>query len=251
MLAPLQLAVPAPEQQRNAVAFGVLLQHPQIKLHDVPADDHVRVVLCKPRIELLEQLGTAVNVDKIKIERGGIAICRAEHIDNTLAAALNANAVQLAVAGGFNIHRRPFQRRAIVRVRLEAGIDQAIAQRCTVHPDRGGNKALHQKAFRGANIGFIQGHACFAQQFFITHQLAMGAAVKTVDRTTLEIFQFKGRQAPAAFIAQQLSGLFDVWLRDKGNGLLRRQGDVQRAIVSRQPEFHFGTLWGIPPVSGQ
>ncbi|MNP48914.1 hypothetical protein D3C76_1430650 [compost metagenome] len=79
----------------------------------------------------------------------------------------------------------------------------------------------------------------------------MGAAVEAVDRATLEIFQFKGGQPPAVLTAQQLFGFFDVRLRNKGHGFLRRQGDVQRALVGRQPELDFGALGGIPPVSGQ
>lgn len=44
VLTPLQLAVAAAEPQRDAIAFGVLLQNAQIELHYVPADQHVGVV---------------------------------------------------------------------------------------------------------------------------------------------------------------------------------------------------------------
>lgn len=50
VFAPLQQVAAAPQPQRDLVAFGVLLQHPQIELHQVPADDGVRIVALQPRV---------------------------------------------------------------------------------------------------------------------------------------------------------------------------------------------------------
>ncbi|MNZ82062.1 hypothetical protein D3C78_1007490 [compost metagenome] len=54
VLAPLKLAIAAPEDQRNAIAFGVFLQDAQIKLHHVPADEHIGIVSGKPLIQFFE-----------------------------------------------------------------------------------------------------------------------------------------------------------------------------------------------------
>ena len=123
--------------------------------------------------------------------------------------------------------------------------------RRTIDPDGRGNKPLHQKAFGWADIRFVERHACFTEQFFIAHQLTMGATVEAVNRLTVEIFQFKRGNAPAVFTAQQLFHFFDVRLWDKRHGLLRRQRHLQRAVVRCQPEFNLGALRRIPPVSGQ
>ena len=107
VLTPLQLTVAAPQNQRDTVTLGMFLQHAQVKLHYVPADQNIRIVLGKPLVKLLQQLRAAVDVLQIKIQRGRIAVRRPEHIDNPLPTAFQANAVQFAMAGGFNIQRHP------------------------------------------------------------------------------------------------------------------------------------------------
>ena len=79
----------------------------------------------------------------------------------------------------------------------------------------------------------------------------MGAAVEAVNRLTVEIFKFKRGKAPVTFAAQQLLHFFDVGFRNKGHGFLRRQRNVKRAVVRRQPELNLSALRRIPPVSGQ
>ncbi|STV70142.1 Uncharacterised protein [Klebsiella pneumoniae] len=68
VLTPLQLAVAAAEPQRDAIAFGVLLQNAQIELHYVPADQHVGVVFGKPGVELFQQQGTAGGEDQLEVD---------------------------------------------------------------------------------------------------------------------------------------------------------------------------------------
>ena len=81
----------------------MLLQHPQVKLHHVPANQHVRVMLCKPLVQRVKQLRAAVEIDQLKIQRAGITVWRAEHKDLALTAPLQPDAVKLAVLRGFNI----------------------------------------------------------------------------------------------------------------------------------------------------
>ena len=98
--------------------------------------------------------------------------------------------------------------------------------RGAVDPDGGGNKPLHQKAFRWADIRLVERHARLAEQLFIAHQLTMGATVEAVNRLAVEILQLKRGHAPAVFAAQQLLHLFDVGFRNKSHGFLRGQRNV-------------------------
>ncbi|MNS81212.1 hypothetical protein D3C72_1149190 [compost metagenome] len=84
---------------------------------------------------------------------------------------------------------------------FEAGVEQFAALRRAVDPDGSGNKTLHKKTFRRANIRFVQRYPGFSQQLFKAHQLAMGAAVKPVNGLAVEIVQLKRRDAPAIFPA--------------------------------------------------
>ena len=116
-----------------------------------------------PVIELFQQQRTARNVLKFKIQPGGIAIRRTEHIDNTLPATFKTDAVEFTVARGFDIQRDPFQRRSIIRIRLQAGIDQRAVMPVALDPDRRCNKALHQIALRRTDIGLVDRYTIFAQ----------------------------------------------------------------------------------------
>ncbi|MNI50084.1 hypothetical protein D3C73_1047260 [compost metagenome] len=57
MFAPLHLFTAAPQPQRHRQPSGVFVQHAQVELHDIPADDRVRVMAGKPFIELFQQGG--------------------------------------------------------------------------------------------------------------------------------------------------------------------------------------------------
>ncbi|MNS81213.1 hypothetical protein D3C72_1149200 [compost metagenome] len=50
VLAPLKLAVAAAQHQRNTVTLGMLLQHAQVKLHHIPANQDIRIVNGKPLV---------------------------------------------------------------------------------------------------------------------------------------------------------------------------------------------------------
>ena len=86
----------------------MFLQHAQVELHHVPADQDIGIVVGKPLVKLLQQLGSAIDIFKPEIQRGRIAIWRPKHVHNPIAAAFQADAVQLAVAGGFNVQGDPF-----------------------------------------------------------------------------------------------------------------------------------------------
>jgi hypothetical protein len=67
VFAPLHLFAATPELQRHAEAPGVFVEHAQIELHDVPADDRVGIVPGEPVVELFEQQGARVAVFELEI----------------------------------------------------------------------------------------------------------------------------------------------------------------------------------------
>ena len=165
----------------------MFLQHSQIELHHVPTDDHIRIVVGKPGVEFFQQLRAAGDVFQFEIKRGGVAILRPQHINDALPAAFQADAVQLTVAGGFNIYRNPLERRTIVGMRFQTGINDSAIAYITLDPHWRGDKTLHQIAFWRAHIGLVNGNATFTQALFVIHQLAMGATVKAIHRLAVKI----------------------------------------------------------------
>ena len=78
----------------------------------------------------------------------------------------------------------------------------------------------------------------------------MGATVKADNRLTVEISQGQRSEAEALLPLQQPFSLLLLRFGDKGNGLLRRECDLQRAVVGGQPEGELAALRGVPPVTG-
>ncbi len=134
---------------------------------------------------------------------------------------------------------------------LHPRVDQPLAARLAFNPHRGGDKALHQIALRRANVAFIYRDAVFAQLFFQPHQLAVSAAVETKHPLAMKILQNERSKAMAVFALQQAFSLRALRFGNERDGFLRRQGDLKRAVIGRQPECQFGALRGIPPVTGE
>ncbi|GAB7260234.1 hypothetical protein DZS_14030 [Dickeya ananatis] len=88
----------------------MLLQHPQVKLHQIPADNHIRIVGVQPLIEFFQQLWTAGDVFQRQVASIlSVAIFWPQHKYLTLAAPFQTDAVKLAVAAGFDIQRHGFE----------------------------------------------------------------------------------------------------------------------------------------------
>jgi hypothetical protein len=117
-----------------------------------------------------------------------------------------------------------------------------------LHPGR--NEALHQIAFRRADIGLVQLDAMFTQRALKRGQLLVAAGVQA-DHGLLGKFERQFTQLYALLLREQrfdggaLPGL------GKGHRGLRRQTDFLRAGVSGQPEFDLRPLCRIAPVAGQ
>ncbi len=115
MLAPFHRRPGAPQAQRHLQALRMFMQYPQVELHQIPADDRVRVVFGEPGVQPFEQLASAFAVLQRKIDGRSIAVFRAEHIDLTLAAALQGNGIQIATGRGLDVQRDQPEPRTIVR----------------------------------------------------------------------------------------------------------------------------------------
>ena len=79
----------------------------------------------------------------------------------------------------------------------------------------------------------------------------MSAAVEAKYRLAMKILQIERSKAMAVFALQQAFNLRTLRFGNERHGFLRRQRDLKRAVISRQPESQFGALWGIPPVTGE
>ncbi len=157
-------------------------------------------MLHKPGVQFFQQLWPAGDVFQIEVQSAGIAVLRAQHIDNPLSAAFKADAVEFAVAGGFDIQRDPLQRWPVVGIGFQAGVDQAVSRRLAAKPDGRGDKALHQVALGRPYIRFIYHHAILTQQLFQLLQLAVLMTIESEHRTMAEIFQLKGNDTEMAFL---------------------------------------------------
>ena len=180
----------------------------------------------KPGVEFFQQQRAAGDILEMKIDLRRLRGRVSEHVDGALPAAFQPDAVQFAVAAGFDIQRHPFQRRAVLGVRLHSCVTQPGCRFFAFNPHRRGDKALHQVTLWWADIGFIDGDAIFAQHFFQPYKLAMGATVEAENRLAVEVFEGERCQTYPVFAVQQAFNLRTLRFRDKCNRFLRRQGDL-------------------------
>ena len=230
----------------------MLLQHPQIELHQVPADDGVGIVALQPCVQPFQQLGAADAVFQIEIQRRIAAVGRPQHVDLPLAAAFQRDGVKFAVGGGFDIQRHQPERRAVVRRRLHLAIEQRpIAVALAVEPHRRGDEAFHQVALGRANVGLVERNAAFPQQLFQLDELTVLAAVQPQHRAVMKIRQRQRFQFDLPFFAQQQFRARLLFGGDKRHRGLRRQAQLTRACVGRQPKFDLGAGGRVAPVASE
>ena len=252
VFAPLHFLAATPQFQRHRQAPGVFVEHAQVELHDVPADDRVGVMAGEPLVEFFQQQGSGIAVFELEIHLAVVAIGRAEHVDLALAAAFQGDGVQLALSGGFDVQGDQPEARAIVGVGFHLRIEQqAFGVRRATEPDRRGDETLHHVAFRRAHIGFEHVDAGLAQRGFQAHQLTVLLAIQTEHRAVLEIQQRQRPQLDVLFAAQQRFGLLALGCGDERHRRLMRQADPLGTGVGRQPELDFRTGRGIAPMPGQ
>ncbi|MCY1550502.1 hypothetical protein D9M68_867610 [compost metagenome] len=154
--------------------------------------------------------------------------------------------------GGFDVQGHQPEAWAVVRRGFELGVQQqAVGVRGAAEFDRCGDEALHQVAFRRADIGFEDVDAGLAQRLVQAHQLAMLLAVQAEHRAVLEVAERQRAKLCIALGAQQRFRAFALLGGNEGHGGLVGQADLSRAGIGRQPEFDFRPLGRIPPMPGQ
>ncbi|MCY1431093.1 hypothetical protein D3C76_347570 [compost metagenome] len=218
LFAPAHHLATTAQAQRHFQALGMLVQHPQIELHQVPANDCVGVMPCQPCVEALEQLAAAVAIVEREIDSITRAIGRAEHVHLALAATFQGNGVQVAVCIGLDIQRHQLEPWAVsgrgFHLRLE---QRPVAAGRAAEGHRCGNEALHQVAFRRADISLEDVDTGLAQAGFQVHQLAMLATVQAQYRPLLEIAQRQCTQLDIGLATQQCLDLLPLCGRHKGH----------------------------------
>ncbi|MNS76805.1 hypothetical protein D3C72_1103620 [compost metagenome] len=108
VFAPFHHGTAASQFQWYLVALGVLAQHAQVELHQVPADDGVGIVALHPRVQALEDLCAAVAVFEVEVQGVIAAVWRPQHVHLALAAAFQGQRIQLAMGRRLDVERHQF-----------------------------------------------------------------------------------------------------------------------------------------------
>ncbi|MNH15902.1 hypothetical protein D3C79_755270 [compost metagenome] len=206
----------APEGQRHVQLPGVFVQQAQVELDQVPANDRVRIVLGQPLVEAQQQLAAVGAELQVEVQVGDAHLGRAQHVDLTLAATFEGDAVELAAFAGFDVQRHQAQRRTVAQQRFELGLaEHALGIGAAREQHRGGDEALHQVALRRANVGLEHVDPGAAQALLKLHQLPVLGTVQPCYRTLLEITQAQGLELDAGFLGQHYPGMFHLRLREE------------------------------------
>ncbi len=209
-------------------------------------------MVSQPLVEAVEQRGAVVAVVQLEVHRLCVAIGRAEHVHHALPATVQADAVELAALGGLDVQRYQPQPWPIVRMRFELGaLQRALTVVVATEQHRRGDEALHQVAFRWADIGFEDLDAGLAQASLQRHQLPVLLAIQAHDRTLLKVAQLQRAQLRARLVGQQRASMGGLLGRHEGHRGLRRQTHSARPLVGGQPELHAGALGRVVPMAGQ
>ena len=186
----------------------MLVQQAQVELHQVPADDRIRVMPGHPLVQALQQGCAILAIMQFEIHRRRIAVCRAKHVDLALAAAFQGDAVQLAALAGLDVQGHQAKRRAVTLQGFELGVVvHALCVRLTGELHRSSDEALHQVALRRADVSFENVYAGAAQTLLQLHQLTVLAGVEAEHRTQLEVFQAQRLELHCGLVGQQQTGL--------------------------------------------
>lgn len=206
----------------------------------------------QPLIQPFQHLRAADAVLQIEIQRFVTAVGRPQHVNLPLAAAFQRDGIEFAVGGGFDIQRHQLQRRAVFRRRLHLAVEQrAAAVGLAAEPDRRGDETLHQVAFRRPDIGFVNRDAAFFQQLFQLDQLTVLATIQPDHRAVMEIRQRQRLQLHLPLFAQQRLSAPALFRGNKGHRGLRRQAQLPRPGVGRQPKFNLGAGGRVAPVASE
>ena len=192
VLSPLHHAPAAPEPQRHLIAFRMFLQHAQVELDHIPADDRIGIEAFEPVVELLQKLPSRLAVFELEVDAAGVAVGRSEHVDLALAATFERDRIKLRVRAGFNIERYEFQLRPITLRRFQLGVDERIERKVftlMLAAERDGRRdeTLHHVTIGWKHIGFVHIHAALLQAPLERGQLPVLRRIKSKHRPMTEI----------------------------------------------------------------
>jgi len=248
MRAPLHDGAFAPQLQGYLITLGMFLEYAQVELHQVPADDGVRIVLRHPRVQAFEDLRAAVAVFQVEVALPVDAVWRPQHVDLALAAAFQRQRIQVAVGRRLDVERCQSQCGTVAGRGFQM---DALARDGAVKCHRRRNETLHQVALGRADVGLVHVDAMGAQLLFQLQQVPVLLAVQAQHGTVVEVGQGQGAQLGMAFAAQQLLRLLALLHGDEGDGRLHGQAHVAGPGIRCQPEIDLRPGAGIAPVAGE
>ena len=113
------------------------------------------------------------------------------------------------------------------------------------------DKALHQIALMGANIGFQQWYTEWLQRACQPAQLAKALGIDTQHQLLLKAFKRQVAQLDIRALGELGQHRRSVLLLYKSHAGLRGQQHLQGARLCRQPVFNLAARRRVPPVAGQ
>lgn len=252
MLPPFHHAPAATQPQRNLVLLRVFLQYAQIELNQVPADDRIGIVPLKPRVEFLQQERAAFAVFKLEVDAATVAVGRSQHINLTLTAAFERDGIELRFGAGFYVERHQFQLRPITRRGFQLAVQKRTAStRLAGEHDRRRNKALHHVAVWRKDIGFVHVYAALLQASLQPRQLPILLAVQAQYRPMVEVNEIQRAKFHLLLALQDGFGPLALFGWNERDRILRAQAQVAGTFVRRKPEFDFGPIGSVPPMTRQ
>ena len=246
----------APQQQRHGVGIGGLLQHPQIELDHVPADDDVGVVGRKPGIELLDHVLASGAVDQPEILRWRCRLCGLpQHEHHPVTCTVECDRVQLFGGAGLDVQRHHLQRRAPIGRWLQPAVEEGRPlAKPPFDQHTGGDEALHQVSVVRAHIRLIQRNLQRLEGARQLAEIAEPAGIDAEHGFLLEGLQTKlfQLQALQALQIRQL-GLHRSPMagRYEGDRGLLGQQHLDRPYFGGNPILDLGALGEIAPVAGE
>ncbi len=254
---PFDRAALPPQQELHAAVVGRLLQHAQVELDDVPADDDVRVVPLEPVVELFDHGLAGRAIDQRKghgFVRPGWRLWRrlAQHEDDALRRAVQRNRIERFVLARLDVQRHDLQHGTVFGRGLELAVDDGGAlYPPAFHPHAGGDEAFHQVAVVRAHVGLEQGNALGLQGARQPAELAKVLRIHTEDRFLMERLQFKLTQLHVRHGREVGFHRRPMPIGDERDAAARGQQHFPRPRIGCQPVLDLCTGGRVTPVAGK
>ena len=243
----------SPQKQWRRAVVRRFLQHAQVELNDVPANDDVRVIACEPFVEVVDHLLACRAIDQSESLRGDRFDRRlAQHEHHALGHAIQCNRIEILMLAGLDVQRHHLQHGPVAGRGHYPAVHQCrwVAVPTFQH-DACGDEALHQEPFVRANIRLKQGHPLLPQRASQSSQLTKMLGVDAPYRRLPKALEFEFAQLHIGHETQQRFDLAFVLLLHKGHRRLGCQQHLEWACVRCQPILYLGARRRISPIAGQ